>query len=295
MKITRRKLIKLIETFIVDPKGRAIDYQELIDLEKEYAKTHNPSLLKKIDVLKKQYTSLPHNQKYGKDEPFEKSLYDSAVELESGMMADFGQTKGLNPEDSEYLAKLMSQYGKQRGKGEYFYDTPGRVPEEGLQGGYPSAETRKERFITDRAGRKEREKLTKVYEKVEPLILPAIEKWFDNNTEEIRFENFQYDLIPVNEISHEIAEQIAISKGYSEFYELLEHDQEYGDTFKDDEGFISSITEKIVEIFDHEELGEGYIMDGAAGYPYLAYNGQYFEVAGTNHSYDSPHIGYYSK
>ena len=294
MKITRKKLKKLIETFIVDPKGRAIDYQKIIDLEKEYAETHSPELLKKIDALKKTYTSLPFNQKYAKDEPYEKASYDSAVELETGMMRDFGQTKGLNPEDSEYLASLMDKYGEKRGKGEYFYDTPGRVPKEGIDGGYPSAETRKERFIADRDARKERERLTKVYEKVDALISPAVDNWFDNNTESLIFDNYAYDLLPVSEVAHEIADEIASSKGYADFYDLLEQDSEYS-TFEDDSNFINKITEKIIEYFDNEMLGDGYVIDGASGYSYLSSGGRQFEVSSGNQHYDSPHIGYYSK
>lgn len=298
MKITRRNLKRLIETFIVDPEGRTIDYKKLIELEKEYAKTHNPDLLKKIDALKAQYEDHPLYSSFGldkdyPDDPYEKQTYRQADELEKSMRVQFGQQKGFDDEESELIGDLMGQYGTERGDADNFYNEPGKVPKVGREGGYPSKEERKKNFLDDRSAAKKAAELSKVYHSIDRLIGPYVDAWFDANIEGLVFDHSDWrnDLHDIHDIANEIQYDLVAAKGFDDFLDIIDPeigDPEYSAAFESDEAFFDAIFDKVIEYGYYDD--DNYILIGVGGRRLLGSEGKYYTLLGDDSG--DPQIGY---
>lgn len=276
MKISKKQLINLIETFIVDPKGRTIDYEEILKLEKEYAETEDPELFKKIDELKKAYLNLPYHIKRleGDDEPIEREPYDQGVEVEKGLMMKPGFERGFDDEEAMLASELMYTYGKERGIGGHFDNQPGKVKDE-KEGGYPSKKSRKKTF-----------QRAQQYKKIDNLIGSHINDWFRKNKESLTFE-YEIDDI-VNEVVYHILE----IEGYSEYdpSDLLENEPEFDEVFQDTDFFYEGIMLKIIEycIVNPEE----YLLTGIEGIDILNPSGGQYDTSGYPQPGGDPTVTY---
>lgn len=292
MKITRKNLKRLIETFIVDPKGRTIDYKKLIELEKEYARTHNPDYLKKIDALKARYEEHPDYNPYTIDkdyehDPYEKEFYRQADELEKSVRVQFGQEKGLDDEESKLLGDLMGQYGKERGEGEYFDDvkgTSGKNP-------YPTKKERKKKFLDDREAAKKAAALSKIYHSIDSLIGPYVDAWFDANKERLVFTDYRHGLHDISDIANEIQYDLVAAEGFDDYPDIIDPDigdPRYSAAFESDEAFYDAIFNKVIEYGYYDE--DNYILSGVGGTRFLGPEGKYVTIEGDDSGYAQ--IGY---